>query len=292
MIQNRKSMKDIALSETERNRFGQIMDYVTGWCSENGWVVGIGEMAAGAGLIAAGIQIGHIHIGTDVFGTTVGGFNVESLAAAGGGASAGGVAGTVLGSIGVVPFGGIGVPAWLMIAGGAGIFGAAGYSVGDAVHNFLNPAIDLGQFFAGASLLTIGTALLIDRARRVITNEGFKQLLSDFRDGIIRLAELTAKVVVDSFDALKTFLESFAPTGPADAAGSAATGAAGEAAGAALGGTVATGSVTILGSHALGDIALSLGLVSAPLWPVIAGGAAGLAVGYGAWRAVRFFGRK
>lgn len=60
-------------------------------------------------------------------------------------------------------------------------------------------------------------------------------------------------------------------------------------AGTSLGGSVAAGSVTVLGSHALGGVALSLGLVSAPLWPVIAGGAAGLAVGYGAWKLCRAF---
>ena len=58
---------------------------------------------------------------------------------------------------------------------------------------------------------------------------------------------------------------------------------------ASLGGLAATGSVTVLGSHALGAAALSLGLVSAPLWPVIAGGAAGLGLGYAAWSTVRRF---
>jgi hypothetical protein len=33
-----------------------------------------------------------------------------------------------------------------------------------------------------------------------------------------------------------------------------------------------------------------LGLVSTPLWPIIAGGAEGFAVGYSAWKAVHFFG--
>ena len=77
-----------------------------------------------------------------------------------------------------------------------------------------------------------------------------------------------------------------------DATGSVATGAAMAAAGTAVGGSLAAGSVTVLGSQAIGSVALSLGVVSAPLWPVIAGGAAGLAIGYGAWKTARHFGHK
>lgn len=286
-------MKEITLTEDEKGKLGEVMDYVHDWCSKNQWAVGIGEMAAGAGLIATGIHIGHIHMGTDLLGTKLGGFNTESLASGALGGAAGAVAGAILGSIGVATGGGaIGIPAWLLISGGAAVFGSAGYSIGDAVHNFLHPALDVGQVFAGTSLLAIGTALLIDGARRLITDEAFKSLLSDFRDGVVRLARLAVEVVADSFDALKTLVEGMVPTGSVDAAGSAAVGVAGAAAGAAIGGSVAAGTVTVLGSHAIGGLALSLGLVSAPLWPVIAGGAVGLTAGYGAWRAVRFFGSR
>ena len=269
------------------------MAYVHDWCSKNQWAVGIGEMAAGAGLIATGIQIGHIQMGSDILGTKLGGFNTESLAGGALGLGAGAVAGVVLGSIGVAALGGaIGIPALLIIGGGSAIFGAAGYTMGDAVHNFLHPAIDVGQVFAGTSLLAIGTALLIDGARRLITDESVKRSLSDFCDGVVKLAHLTAEVIVDSYDALKHLIQSMAPTGPVDTAASTASGVAGAAAGAAIGTSIAAGTVTVLGSHAIGGLALALGLVSAPIWPVIAGGAAGLAVGYGAWRAVRQFGSK
>jgi hypothetical protein len=204
-----------------------------------------------------------------------------SIAGGAGGGLGGGVAGAILGACGVVPFGGIAIPAWLMVAGGSAIFGAAGYTIGDAVHNFLNPAIDIGQVFAGGSLLAIGIALVIDGARRLITDPKFKQLLCDFRDGVIYLATSTAKIVADSFEALKRLV---IPDGPADAIGTSVGGVAGAGAGVAIGGSVAAGTVTVLGSHALGGIALSLGLVSAPLWPVFAFGAGGAALGYGAWK--------
>ncbi len=272
-------MKNIKLTENEKSKFGEVIIYVQDWCSRNQWAVGIGEMAAGAELIAAGIHIGNIHMGADLLGTKLSGFNPACLATGAFVGGAGAFAGAILGGIGVAACGGaIGIPASLLISGGSVVFGAAGYSVGDIVHNFLNPSIDIGQVFAGTSLLAIGTALLIDGARRLITDEAIKRLLSNFRDGVIRLAQLTAEVVADPFDALKRLVGT---------AGPASSGVAGAAAGAVVGSSVAAGTVTVLGSHAVGGLALSLGLVSAPLWPVIAGGAAGCAVGYAAWRAIR-----
>jgi hypothetical protein len=49
------TVKKIKLSEIERSKFGFVLDYVGEWCAKNQWAVGIGEMAAGAGLIVAGI---------------------------------------------------------------------------------------------------------------------------------------------------------------------------------------------------------------------------------------------
>lgn len=71
-----------------------------------------------------------------------------------------------------------------------------------------------------------------------------------------------------------------------DVLGVGATAAAG-AGGAAVGAAYAAGTVTILGSSTLGGIGLSLGLVSAPLWPVIAGGAGAAGLGYVSWKLLR-----
>jgi hypothetical protein len=285
-------MNEITLSKTEMGKFGQIMDYVHEQCSMHRWAVGVGEMAVGAAIIATGVQLGHIHIGSDVLGTELDGTSSESIGGGVLGAGTATVAAAILGSIGVVGGGGaVAIPAWLLISGGSAIFGTAGFGIGDAVHHFLHPPIDVGEFFAGVSLTNIGVALLIDGARRLISDEGLKQSLSDFRDGVVHLIGLTGRVIVDSFDALKRMIDALAPNGVPDAAGSAATGVAGAATGAAIGTSVAAGTVSVLGSHALGGLALSLGLISAPLWPVFAGGAAGLAIGYGTWRAVRLFGR-
>ena len=55
------------------------------------------------------------------------------------------------------------------------------------------------------------------------------------------------------------------------------------------GGTLATSTVTLLVSHALGSAALALGLVSAPLWPVFLAGGIGVAAGGGIWLALKKF---
>jgi len=162
-------MNTVTLSDIEKGKVWQIMDYIHDQCSMHQWAVGVAEMAAGAAIIATGVQLGHIHIGSDVMGSELDGVGSESLdgAALGGGSAA--VAAAILGSIGVVGAGGaIAIPAWLLISGGAAIFGAAGFGFGDAVHHFLHPPIDVGDFFAGASLTSIGVALLIDGARRLI----------------------------------------------------------------------------------------------------------------------------
>jgi hypothetical protein len=177
-------MNEIKMSEIERIKFGLALDYVAEWCAQHQWAVGVGEMAAGAALVVAGIKLGHIHPGTWL-GTKVGGFNDGALASGAAGGTAGAIAGGVLGGIGVATGGGaIGIPAWLLASGGAAAFGASGYAIGDAVHKFLNPGIDIGQVFAGGSLLTIGVALIIDGARRFIADEAVRRLFCNFKDGV------------------------------------------------------------------------------------------------------------
>ena len=51
------------------------------------------------------------------------------------------------------------------------------------------------------------------------------------------------------------------------------------------------GTVTLLGSHALGGIVLTLGIVSAPLWPVLAGVVGGAGFGYVAYMGTKYFGK-
>lgn len=71
-----------------------------------------------------------------------------------------------------------------------------------------------------------------------------------------------------------------------DIVGAGATVAAG-AGGAAAGAAYAASTVTVLGSSTLGGIGLSLGLVSAPVWPVIAGSVGAAGLGYVGWKVLR-----
>lgn len=198
------------------------------------------------------------------------------------GAGIGGIASSFIGSIGITAMGtAIGIPAVALMGGGAVIFSAFGYSVGDMAQRFFEPPGGFG--FTDASILAIGIALLVDGARRLITDEKVLALVSSLRDGVIKLAKLATKVIAKTMDELKALIEKL---NAQDAAiGAAATGAA-------LGGSLAAGSVTVLGSHGLGAVALSLGLVSAPVWPIIAGGAAGLAVGVAGWKVVKNYRNK
>ena len=289
-------MKEIEMGENEKRVFKQAMDYATDWCNKHQWEIGAAEMALGAGVIALGVQNGAIVMGKDIVGSALSSFNMGDKLGGAIGGGIGGVAGAIIGSIGVVGMGGgIGIPAALLIGGGALVLGSVGYTGGDLIHNFLNPPIDPTQFFANVSLLALGTALLIDGARRVIKDERFLAALSYVKEGIIYLAKLTAQVVAKTTSELTEFMRKLGnvvPETPVDAAGTVLTATGAVVVGTTIGGSIATGTVTVLGSHAIGALALTLGLVSAPLWPVIAGGAAGLGFGYASWKAARHFGKK
>ena len=183
----------------------------------------------------------------------------------------------MLGSIGVAALGGgVAVPAALLAGAGSLMLGACGYTAADLVHRFLNPSVDIGAFLASASVLAVGVALMIDGARRIIKDSRVLAAASRVKDGIIYLVELSGINQV-----MRDILSK--PETSGDAMGRIATAGAVAAGTGAMGATVAAGTVTVLGSHTVGAVALSLGLVSAPIWPVIVCGAAGMGVGYAAW---------
>lgn len=95
----------------------------------------------------------------------------------------------------------IGIPAVALIGGGAAIFSAFGYSVGDMAQRFFEPS---GGFcFTDASILAIGLALLVDGARRLITDEKVLALVFSLKDGVIKIAKLTAKVIAKTISAIE-----------------------------------------------------------------------------------------
>lgn len=97
----------------------------------------------------------------------------------------------------------IGIPAAVVIGGGALILGSAGYTLGDLTTKFLNPPVDPVEFFGAASVLAVGVALLIDGARRVVSDKRVLEMSSKIKDGVIYLFDLTVDIVAKSIDELK-----------------------------------------------------------------------------------------
>lgn len=278
-------MNEMMMSDPDKRNFQTLLDYCNEWCSTHQWAVGVGEMALGAAVITWGLQTGNIDMGSHVVGSQ---WSEGGMFGATAGAGIGGIAASFIGSIGITAMGtAIGIPAIALIGGGAAIFSAFGYSVGDMAQKFFQPPGGFG--FTDASILVIGIALLVDGARRLITDKKVLALVSRLQDGVIKLAKLTVKVIAKTWEELQSIIEKLKSNPDAkDATLGIASGVT-TATGAVLGGSLAAGSVTVLGAHGLGAVVLSLGLVSAPVWPIIAGGAAGLAFGVAGWNAVKHY---
>lgn len=277
----------LALPEDDVDRFGAALKHVQEWCAEHQWQVGVAEMAVGAALVAAGLQTGALQMGADVVVTTFSEDLTARFFGGGAGTVLGALPGFVLGNIGVAAVGGaIAIPALLLMGGGSLILGLAGYGTGQLIEQFLHPVPSLFNITMSASLAVIGAALFIDGAQRISRDPDVKSLASSFKNGALHLGRVAYESSIDSIPALqhyyaaqlKPFLEDLA-TDPRSAATTIGLTAAG-----LLGGqAIAVASVTALGSGSLGALGLSLGFLSAPLWPVFAGGGLALAAAYGVW---------
>jgi hypothetical protein len=277
---------ELVLSYEEINNFNEVLEGITDWCSENQLATGVGEMAVGANLIAWGVHNGVIEMGTQLVATQIGGTNLESLVASLGGSGVGAVAASILGSIGIDGMGGaIGVPAALVIGGASAVFAMAGYTVGDIAHNIDNPPVDYGVLSANSSsMLLIGLSLIVDGARRCISDRSILAKLSIFTEDVIYLKAITAAIVAKTVAELNGFIDELKKL-PENIIDAAATGGS-------AGTAVAASPVTVLDSSSPGGVAVSLGIVSAPLWPVIAGVAGEAGFGYAAYNAVKYWGSK
>ena len=110
----------------------------------------------------------------------------------------------------------------------------------------------------------------------------------------VMLKDLSSNIVAKSMEELEGFIEELKKLPEDNIEASIGTGsvALGVGVGASAGGAAAAGSVTVIGSHALGGAAVSLGIVSAPVWPVVAGIAGGAGIGYAAYKAIKYWYRK
>ena len=124
--------------------------------------------------------------------------------------------------------------------------------------------------------------------------EKIKEAVSCFKKGIIFLVKFVGTVLANTYKKLQDIssaayklIEKMGSKNAGIIAGSAITTTALTVGGVAAGSVFATSSVTVLGSQALGGVALALGVVSAPVWPIVvlgvAGGTAGVVIGKLTW---------
>lgn len=269
-------MHEIVLSPADTSARLRLLERCKVWAAAHQAEIGIAEMALGAALLAWGVSNGQVLMGEHAVASRLSDLGASAGGAVGGAAGAG-FAVTLLkglfvgGMVGVQ--GVVAVPALVLVGGGALILGAFGYTAGDIAGRLIEP--NLGELLGAASALSVGLAFLVDGARRFIKDERVLAVSARFVNGVIHLVQRTGELVATTLDELKLLAQEFAKN-PAAAA---ASGGGAALAGGAVGASLAAGSVTVLGSHTLGAAAVSLGLVSAPVWPIVACGAAGLAAG-------------
>lgn len=268
-------MSKFELSGKDTLGFKKAFDHCKAWATEHQAEIGLAEMALGASIIALGLYTGQIDIGQDVVATKL---SSGGLTGGGVGAGFGGIGAALLGSIGVAGAVTFGIPAAVLTGGGMLVFGLAGYGAGDLAQKLLSPETGISDLVAGGSMLLIGTVLMVDGARRVVTDARVLQMASRFMGNVLSLVPMLTRIVARTADELKGLAQDLLKPAPLVGATACVVGSA------AIGSSVAAGSVTVLGSHALGSAAMAMGLVSAPVWPVIAAGAGGLAL----WKGIQY----
>ncbi len=280
-------MTDAAFKQFSPDELGALQKlrrFASDWCCEHQCAVGVTEMALGAALIAAGWQSGAMQMGVDFVAHRLSPGWANELTAAGSGVS--GLGAYFLKNAGLTLLGGgYSIPALALAGGAALVFALAGYTAADVVQKFLHQAPDVSELVTATSLAGLGVWLLVDGAGRVPL---VRQTVAQARDTGLYLARVGRDAVIDNAKAfaelveteIAPFMQSIVNSG----AGAALFGAAGLG---TLGAVVAPSLVTVAGASTLGTAALSLGLVSAPVWPVVAGVGVGLAAGYGLWSLLR-----
>jgi hypothetical protein len=242
--------------------------------------VGAVEMAVGAALLAWGVHQGVAEMGVHLVAT-----NLDLAGGVGGGLV--GTALGVVGSIGIVGMGGaIGVPAALLTGGAVVLLGSLGYTVGDITGKLIDPS--WLQRLEGPAVALLGVLLLVDGARRIAGDARVSQIGARVTASALHLRDCSAEVVARTLAQLRAIAMEVVspPRNTVDAMGSVASAATAGAGGFALVSSISTAAVTVAGSNALGGLALSMGLLSAPVWPAVAAGAVIGGGVYTVWKVV------
>jgi hypothetical protein len=259
------------VTEAARNALAHAEEFAAAHALE----IGLAEIAAGAAVLALAVADGSALLGVHLVATKLPwiGVGTGSLAT---------IATSCLGSIGVAAMGtAIGIPAAILTGGAGLLFGLAGVGLGSIGEKVIDPsAIEL---LNPAMRVTLGLFLILDGARRILGDDRFQKMKVAVTETYLEAREITRPVIAQTLEQL----QQLKPADMIDAAGASTTAAVFAGAGAVAGSTLGVGSVTVLGSSGLGGVAVALGVVSAPLWPAVVGGAALGAAGYAAWFAVR-----
>lgn len=254
-------------------KFDEILKRCREFSEKHQMEIGIVEIITGAAIIYGGIQCGALKLGSDLVGISDG---------AKIGAISGGVVGSslgILGSIGIAAGGGaIGVPAVVVARGGLLIGTLFGYTIGDIWERSIFSGGLMEEIIKGGSVLGLGMALLIDGAHRIYKDPKLKKVFSYVKKGIVFMKEVTGEIIVKSKDDALRYLRILKKSETIPVAASLSIGGL---LGATVGGNLAAGMVTVMGSSTLGSLALSLSLVSMPVWPIFAVGGSVAGATYG-----------
>lgn len=261
------------LDANSDDHFKRLLSGLKAWSNDHQTLLGVSEVAAGAAILYAGINSGAVALGVDAV-LSIGG----KLGLLAGGPAAVGL--YVLGNVGIAAVGGaVAAPASLLALCGGALTSLAGYTIGDVVQKVVDP-ITLVDILGPGSLVALGVALMLDGARRLVKDLRLAQGLSAFRDSVIYLAQIAGESILRSAEEFAAWIAALARNPSLAGATTGAVVASALAAQAA-----AASSVTVLGSSTLGSLGMAIGLISAPVWPVIAATGAASAVSYLIWRA-------
>lgn len=206
-------MNEMSFSENDKKCFNKALKYSKRWCNVHPWEIGAAEMALGAAILGWGVQSGQLEIGRDFIVSKLPDHISGNLYGTATDQGIGGIGSSILGSIGVTTSRGfIGIPAIVLAGGGTFILNGFSYATEDSAEKFIPTAANLGYFVDGASILTLGLALIIDGARCVVKNERDLLLGSVVAYGKIYFNELKAKVVANTPDEFKAIIAEFART--------------------------------------------------------------------------------
>ena len=293
----------ISLTPEEKKNVDSIFEKAKAFAKKHHVAIGVAEMAAGAACITFGYQCGAIEMGQHIVAMARGETDVLAQKIGLIGGAGGAVAGAIIGGMGIAAGGAaIGIPAAIVCMGAGWIFGSSGFTATKLVQAFVGDInVDFRTMLAGGSLLSVGTFLLLDGAWRCVPDKTKDQIKKTIKESfsmvsnyMIYLGRSSWKVIAKTADEMTSLFVAALKVINSDkfkkalvGVGGATTAAATGIGGGILGSSIAASSVTVFGSQALGSLALSLGLVSAPLWPVFLLGGTGVLVGGGAYLAIR-----